>query len=77
VAAGLIDRYEPEAVVLVAGASPHMRPLQQQTWETFSVNWQTDVRIAFHWLREALRGPLRRGSRVVVFSSGAGLVKLS
>jgi 3-oxoacyl-[acyl-carrier protein] reductase len=73
VAAGLLDRYEPEAVVLVAGASPHMRPLQEQTWETFSVNWETDVRIAFHWLREALLKPLPPGSRVVVFSSGAAL----
>jgi 3-oxoacyl-[acyl-carrier protein] reductase len=73
VAASLLDRYEPEAVILVAGASPHMRPLQQQTWETFSVNWETDVRIAFHWLREALLKPLRPGSRVVVFSSGAAL----
>jgi 3-oxoacyl-[acyl-carrier protein] reductase len=73
VAASLLDRHEPEAVVLVAGASPHMRPLQQQTWETFSVNWQSDVRIAFHWLREALLKPLRPGSRVVVISSGAAL----
>src|SRR6266576_612121 len=73
VAASLIDRYEPEVIVLAAGAIPHMRPLQHQTWETFSVNWQTDVRIAFHWLREALRGPLRPGSRVVVISSGAAL----
>jgi 3-oxoacyl-[acyl-carrier protein] reductase len=73
VAARLLDRYEPEIVVLVAGATPHMRPLQQQTWETFSVNWQTDVRIAFHWLREALLTPLRPGSKVVVFSSGAAL----
>jgi NAD(P)-dependent dehydrogenase (short-subunit alcohol dehydrogenase family) len=71
--ASLLDRYEPEAVILVAGASPHMRPLQQQTWETFSVNWQTDVRIAFHWMREILLRPLRPGSRVVVFSSGAAL----
>src|SRR5262249_31922475 len=54
VAASLLDRHEPAAVILVAGASPHMRPLQQQTWETFSVNWQADVRIAFHSLREAL-----------------------
>jgi 3-oxoacyl-[acyl-carrier protein] reductase len=73
VPASLLDRYEPHAVILVAGASPHMRPLQHQTWETFSVNWQTDVRIAFHWLREALLKPLRPGSRVVVFSSGAAL----
>ena len=72
-AASLLDRYEPQAVILVAGASPHMRPLQHQTWETFSVNWQTDVRIAFHWLREALLKPLRPGSTVVVISSGAAL----
>src|SRR5262245_62519650 len=37
----LLDRYDPEAVVVVAGASPLMRPLQHQTWETFSVNWHT------------------------------------
>jgi 3-oxoacyl-[acyl-carrier protein] reductase len=73
VAASLLDRHDPEAVILVAGASPHMRPLQQQTWETFSVNWETDVRIAFHWLREALLKPLRPGSRVIVFSSGAAV----
>ena len=73
VAGSLLDRYEPEAVVLVAGASPHMRPLQQQTWETFSGNWETDVKITFHWLRKALLKPLSRGSRVVVISSGAAL----
>jgi NAD(P)-dependent dehydrogenase (short-subunit alcohol dehydrogenase family) len=73
VAGSLIDRYDPTAVILVAGAPPLARPLQHHTWETFSVNWQTDVRIAFHWLREALLKPLRPGSRVVVFSSGAAL----
>jgi 3-oxoacyl-[acyl-carrier protein] reductase len=73
VAARLLDRYEPDLVVLVAGATPHMRPLQQQTWETFSVNWETDVRITFHWLREALLKPLKPGSRMVVFSSGAAV----
>ena len=72
-AGSLLDRYDPEIVILVAGASPLMRPLQHQTWETFSVNWHTDVRIAFHWLREALLRPLRPGSRVVVVSSGAAV----
>jgi 3-oxoacyl-[acyl-carrier protein] reductase len=73
VAARLIDRYDPDIVVLVAGATPHMRSLQQQTWDTFSIHWQTDVRIAFHWLRESLLKPLRPGSRVIVVSSGAAL----
>lgn len=69
----LLDRYEPEVLVLVAGANPVMRPLQHQTWETFSANWHADVRIAFTWLREALLQPLPPGSRVVVVSSGAAI----
>jgi 3-oxoacyl-[acyl-carrier protein] reductase len=73
VPARMFDRYGPQVVIVAAGASPHMRPLQQQTWETFSVNWHTDVRLAFHWLREALLTPLPAGSRVVVLSSGAAL----
>jgi NAD(P)-dependent dehydrogenase (short-subunit alcohol dehydrogenase family) len=73
VAHDLLGRYEPHAVILVAGATPVMRPLQEQTWETFSVNWHTDVRVAFHWLREALLKPLPPGSKVIVISSGAAL----
>jgi NAD(P)-dependent dehydrogenase (short-subunit alcohol dehydrogenase family) len=73
VVADLVDRHDPDTIIVVAGATPHLRPLQQHTWETFSVNWHADVRIAFHWLREALLKPLRPGSRVVVFSSGAAV----
>jgi NADP-dependent 3-hydroxy acid dehydrogenase YdfG len=64
---------EDRTLPLVAGAAPLIRPLQQQSWETFSVQWQSNVRIAFHWLREALLEPLRPGSGVVVLSSGAAL----
>jgi NAD(P)-dependent dehydrogenase (short-subunit alcohol dehydrogenase family) len=73
VAGRLLDQYKPEVLLLVAGANPQMRPLQHQTWETFSVNWNTDVKIAFTWLREALLQPLPPGSRVVVVSSGAAI----
>jgi NAD(P)-dependent dehydrogenase (short-subunit alcohol dehydrogenase family) len=73
VAWNLLDQYDPEVLILVAGANPVMRPLQHQTWETFSVNWHTDVKIAFNWLREALLKPLPPGSRVVVVSSGAAI----
>ena len=73
VAGSLLDRYEPQAVILVAGATPLPRPLQLQTWETFSLNWQTDVRIAFNWVREALLKPLPPGTTVVVVSSGAAI----
>jgi len=73
VARSLLDQYQPQVLILVAGANPVMRPLQHQTWETFSVNWQTDVKIAFTWLRAALLKPLPPGSRVVVVSSGAAI----
>jgi NAD(P)-dependent dehydrogenase (short-subunit alcohol dehydrogenase family) len=69
----LLDQYRPEVLVLVAGASPVMHSLQHQTWETFSVNWHADVKIAFSWLRQALLQPLPPGSRVVVVSSGAAV----
>jgi NAD(P)-dependent dehydrogenase (short-subunit alcohol dehydrogenase family) len=73
VAWSLLDQYEPEVLVLVAGANPAMGPLQDQTWETFSVNWHADVKITFTWLRAALLQPLPPGSRVVVVSSGAAI----
>lgn len=69
----LLDRHDPDVVVLVAGATPHMRPLQEQTWETFSLHWEADVRIAFHWLRQILLRPLKPGARVIVVSSGAAV----
>jgi hypothetical protein len=71
VAAGLLERHQPAAVILVAGATPPMRPLQEHSWETFSVNWDSDVRIAFNWLREVLVKPVAPGSEVIVISSGA------
>jgi len=73
VAGELMDRYHPRVLVLAAGAAPLSRPLQRHTWETFSSNWNTDVRQVFHWTREALLRPLEEGSVVIAFSSGAAL----
>ena len=73
VAGQLIDTYRPHVLVLAAGVPPLSRPLHQQTWETFSSNWHTDVRQVFNWSREALLRPLEEGSVVIAFSSGAAL----
>ncbi len=73
VAATVLDRHAPTILIIAAGAAPLMRPLQHHTWDTFSSAWNTDVRITFNWLREALLTPLPPGSRVVVLSSGAAL----
>jgi len=69
----LIDEHQPRTVVLCAGAAPRMSPLQEQTWESFSRNWNVDVAQAFHWIRHALRRPLAPGSTVVALSSGAAI----
>jgi NADP-dependent 3-hydroxy acid dehydrogenase YdfG len=69
----ILDTFRPRTLVLNAGAVPVCRPLQLQTWETFSQNWEIDVRQAFNWTREALLMPLDPGSTVIAFSSGAAL----
>jgi NAD(P)-dependent dehydrogenase (short-subunit alcohol dehydrogenase family) len=73
VAGTLIDTYQPDTLILNAGAAPLSRPVHQHTWETFSRNWDVDVRQAFHWIREALLLPLAPDSTVVTMSSGAAL----
>lgn len=72
-ASRLVDEYRPRTLVLCAGAAPRMSPLQDQTWETFSENWNVDVAQAFHWIRYALRRPLSPGSSVITISSGAAV----
>jgi NAD(P)-dependent dehydrogenase (short-subunit alcohol dehydrogenase family) len=72
-ASSLIERHDPDIVVMVAGAVPPIGALLEQTWGTFSANWDADVRIAFHWLQAVLRKPLKPGARVVVLSSGAAI----
>ena len=73
VAGALLEQHRPKTLVLNAGASPLMRPLQHHTWDTFSRTWEVDVRQAFHWCREALLLPLASESTVVALSSGASL----
>jgi NAD(P)-dependent dehydrogenase (short-subunit alcohol dehydrogenase family) len=69
----VIREHRPGLLVLNAGAPPHVAPVHEQTWETFSRNWNVDTRHAFAWIRAALREPLAPGSTVVAMSSGAAL----
>lgn len=73
IAGSLIEQYQPKTLVLNAGAAPLMRPIQHQTWQTFSRNWEVDVQQAFHWIREALLLPLAPQSTVIAMSSGAAV----
>jgi NAD(P)-dependent dehydrogenase (short-subunit alcohol dehydrogenase family) len=64
---------QPDILVLCGGAFPPSAPIHKQSWQEFAVNWETDVKIAFHFLKAALSRPLAAGSSVVVISSGAAL----
>ena len=72
-ASRLFALYRPSTVVLNAGASPVIGPLQRQTWQTFRTNWDTDVQQVFNFVREALVAPLSPGGVVVSISSGAAM----
>jgi NAD(P)-dependent dehydrogenase (short-subunit alcohol dehydrogenase family) len=68
-----IRQVRPSVLVLNAGATPAMAPLHQQSWESFSRNWESDVKATFYWIQAALSAPLARGSRVLISSSGAAI----
>lgn len=73
IAAQLIVDNKPNIIILNAGAQPAVGPIQEQTWETFSINWNHDVRIAFNWIQAAIRKPLPPDSHIIVISSGAAI----
>ena len=63
----------PDILVLNAGATPHMAPIHQQSWEQFSRTWETDVHMTFAFGQRALTLPLAPTSTVVIVSSGASI----
>jgi NAD(P)-dependent dehydrogenase (short-subunit alcohol dehydrogenase family) len=63
----------PDVLVIAAGLIPVMNPVQKQTWSDFTSNWESDVRITFHFCKEALERPLPPGSSVIIVASGAAV----
>lgn len=71
--AALFAEADPDLVVVAAGTRPRMVSIEEQTWESFSMTWNVDVKIAFEVGRAALARPLRPNSTVLIMSSGAAL----
>jgi NAD(P)-dependent dehydrogenase (short-subunit alcohol dehydrogenase family) len=71
--AKVFDVLQPDILILGGGAFPPAAPLHKQSWQEFGVNWESDVKIAFHFCKAALSRPLPAGASVVVISSGAAL----
>jgi NAD(P)-dependent dehydrogenase (short-subunit alcohol dehydrogenase family) len=71
--AKVFDVLQPDILVLCGGAFPPVAPLHELSWQEFAVNWESDVKIAFHFSKAALSRPLPTGASVVLISSGAAL----
>src|SRR5260370_1891942 len=71
--AKVFDVLQPDVLVLSAGAIPPAAPLHEQTWQEFRVNWETDVKMAFHFCNAALTRPLVAGASVILISTRAPL----
>lgn len=69
----LMTKYEPDLLILVGGVQPKMDTIASLNWDEFSAPWNIDVKIAFEFTQAALRLPMKHGSQIVSFSSGASL----
>ena len=56
----MIATYRPQTLVLNAGATPPVGSIVEQTWETFSTNWNVDVQHVFNFDARVLRAPRPR-----------------
>src|SRR5712671_4414974 len=63
----------PDVLVVCAGAIPHTAPLQEQSWEQFSRNWNSDVKMSLLFSQAALTTPLPAGTTIILISSGAAV----
>jgi hypothetical protein len=70
----LIADEQPDVLILNAGAHLPMGLIDEQTWESFSAMWDTDVKATLLGIQAALKTPMKPGGRVLIMSSGAAMV---
>jgi NAD(P)-dependent dehydrogenase (short-subunit alcohol dehydrogenase family) len=64
----------PDVLILNAGTRLPIKPIDQQSWDEFSVVWNTDVKAGLVGIQAALNTPMKQGGRILVMSSGASMV---
>ncbi len=69
----VFETLSPDVLVVCAGAIPHTAPLGEQSWEQFSRNWNTDVKMSLLFSQAALTTPLPSGTTIILISSGAAV----
>ena len=70
----VVSEEAPDVLILNAGARLPMKPIDEQSWDEFSISWNTDVKAGLTGIRAALKTPMKPGSRVLIMSSGASMV---
>src|SRR5258708_2180804 len=63
----------PDILIVCAGAIPHAAPLVEQTFEQFSRNWNSEVKMSLLFSQAALTTPLPSGATIILISSGAAI----
>lgn len=63
----------PDILVVCAGAIPHTASIGEQSFEQFSRNWNSDVKMSLLFSQAALTTPLPPGAIVILISSGAAI----
>jgi NAD(P)-dependent dehydrogenase (short-subunit alcohol dehydrogenase family) len=71
--AKVFETLSPDVLVVCAGAIPHAAPLGEQSWEQFSRNWNSDVKMSLFFSQAALTTPLPAGTTIILISSGAAI----
>ncbi len=64
----------PDVLILNAGTRLPIKPIDQQSWDEFSIVWNTDVKAGLVGIQAALRTPMKPGGRILIMSSGASMV---
>ncbi len=71
--AEVFETLSPDVLVICGGTIPHSAPLQEQSWEQFSRNWNSDVKMSLLFSQAALTTPLAAGTTIILISSGAAI----
>jgi NAD(P)-dependent dehydrogenase (short-subunit alcohol dehydrogenase family) len=64
----------PDVLILNAGTRLPIKPIDQMSWDEFSIVWNIDVKAALIGIQAALHTPMKPRGRVLVMSSGAAMV---
>ncbi|MBC8088181.1 MAG: SDR family oxidoreductase [Phycisphaerae bacterium] len=72
-AAQVLGEILPDLLIISAGVPAQTGVFDAFDWDSFSAAWNSDLKISFHFMKQAFALPLRPGSTIVMVSSGASI----